>query len=82
MADKAVFVSDLRSAVSAMIDSYSRVATLANFAVTMGWTTADFASIFSGADITADEFFAALTSIGTLAATFGSESQVLAKLKP
>lgn len=82
MSSKAVYVSDLRSAVSSMIDAYTRGAALAQFGVTLGWDEADYDTVLSGSDITAAEFVEAIASIGTLATTFAAEAATLAKLKP
>ena len=83
MSSRSVFVSDFRSAVSAMIDSYNRVMALAQHAQVMAWDEADYDLVLGGSDISGAEFVSALTSVGTLAQTFGQDhAAILAKLKP
>jgi hypothetical protein len=80
MATPVKFVGDLRGAVSSMIDSYSHAMELVQFHTAMGWDEVDFEGQ-TGGDLTASQFMEAIASLGSLAATFGAESQTLARLK-
>lgn len=79
MAQPVNFVSDFRSAVTAMLNSYQNAYALVNKADALGWTESTFEGLV-GTDITAADFYDAVNEVRSLMTADASSSMVLVKL--
>lgn len=84
MASKSKFISDFRSAVNTMVDGYSRVSELLGQMDAMGWSADTFSAEFASSDISADEFWEAVTAMRAIldSSKDPATATALAKLKP
>lgn len=83
MASKAVFVSDFRASITAMLGAVDRVEELVTRCATMGWTVDDFTSELSGSDITPAQLMDAINACQTLfSGEFETIERTLSTLMP
>jgi adenylosuccinate lyase len=80
MATTTKFVGDFRGQIAAMIHAMDQAESLSNFCTRMGWVEEDFESVLQGTDITAAEFFAAVTMLTTFRTNFSATIAMLSKL--
>lgn len=80
MADKAKFVGDFRGAVSDLLTAIDRLDVLDGTLTDLGWVQGDFTGVTG--ELTAAEFFAAVSEWQSVSANVEASIPLLTKLKP
>jgi hypothetical protein len=65
-----------------MLNSFNATQALADHASALGWQEEDFEPELTGADITAEEFYAGLEAVRSLRQNYVGDTITLAKLAP
>ena len=83
MANKIIFIKDLRESATRMIDAYQEALTLCQQIQALGWSGADLdgALTGTGSDLTGNEILQAITALEGVAATYAANGPDILKLK-
>lgn len=63
MAHANTFIVDFRTAITKMIESFNEAAELAQKCADLGWDAATFTPMLENQDISAEEFYGAVTAV-------------------